>query len=145
VDHSAWIGAAKHAPWVVWGVRSTKKLLDQKQGANKMMKPTKLGETRIGGRRFQQGLHSLIEICRKAKTKPQQYCRIWTALVITSGRTWPDVNNMDASSPELTVFIRRNQKNLDRVWRKVITLYYIRGFPEAIIRWKEPSNTSTKK
>lgn len=103
-----------------------------------MIERTKLGEKRIGGRRFQQGLYSILETCQKAKTKPQQFFRIWTALVITSGRTWPDVTNMDASSPELTAFIRRQRKNLDRVWRTVLTTYYIHGFPdERKIRWKE--------
>jgi hypothetical protein len=68
---------------------------------------TKLGEQRIGGRRFQQGVYSLVETCRTAGVKPQRLLRIWTALVITSGRTWPDVTNMDGSSQELASFIRR--------------------------------------
>jgi hypothetical protein len=99
---------------------------------------TKLGEQRIGGRRFQQGVYSLVETCRMAKVKPQRLLRIWTALVITSGRVWPDVANMDGSSQELASFIRRNRKNLDRVGRTVLTTHYIRGFPEEReISWVE--------
>jgi hypothetical protein len=99
---------------------------------------TKLGEQRIGGRRFQQGVYSLVETCRTAGVKPQRLLRIWTALVITSGRTWPDVTNMDGSSQELASFIRRNRKNLERVWRTVLTTYYILGYPEERqIRWDE--------
>jgi hypothetical protein len=102
------------------------------------MERTKLGEQRIGGRRFQQGLFSLTETCCKARVNPQRFFRIWAALVITSGRKWPDVANMDASSKELAAFIRRNQKNLDRVWRTVLATHYVRRYPEERqIRWDE--------
>ncbi|SRR5258708_2749827 len=101
------------------------------------MERTKVGEKRIGGTRFQQDCFHFLALCNQAHIKPQKFLRIWTALVITSGRTWPDITNMDASSRELTKFIQENRQNLDRVWRTILTTRNIRGFPvEREIRWK---------